>query len=210
MSTCTGFSCGTGKTLKATPGSITCATAECTPEECCDTDSSGSATTCESDFNCNAGERSGYIRKDPLGTCAGETCSEEECCDKTCLGFDTCGTGKTLKATPGSITCSGTTCTPTECCDTDSSGDLASRITTLEADVTGIKSNILAIETNITTLQGDVTKIQEKNAKAWYSSFSDMFGSEETFSNTEGFANRTNKLFFIFALLIILYFCLQK
>ena len=71
-------------------------------------------------------------------------------------------------------------------------------------------ANILAIETNITSLQGDVTKIQGDGAKAWYSSFTDMFDSEETFSNSEGFANRTNKLFFIFALLIILYFCLQK
>ena len=124
---------------------------------------------------------------------------------------------ESFKGTPGQVNCAGDTCTIAECCENDTGPNLTvlrTNVNTLTTDVTSIKTDITGIKSRLTTIETDITTLKaiedtgEGEEESWFSSITDLFNSDD--DDSEGFSNKTNKLFFIIALLIILYFCLQR
>tara|TARA_B100000686_G_C16788402_1_gene976916 strand:+ start:1796 stop:2263 length:468 start_codon:yes stop_codon:yes gene_type:complete len=78
MVTCTGFSCGSGKTLKASPDTITCSSSVCTPQECC---IDSTPLTCVG-YDCTGKTKALHASPSTV-TCSGSACTETECCTVT-------------------------------------------------------------------------------------------------------------------------------
>ena len=114
--------------ISTTPDSITCAAAECTPDECCTVIPPTCANSLADSgiptvFHCPP-DGPNVFTQNPSTVCAGYECTVGECCDQprgNCSGYDC--TESPFYRTKDDVTCIGTICTEQECCtsfcDTD-------------------------------------------------------------------------------------------
>ena len=85
--------------------------------------------------------------------------------------------------------------------------------TSLKTELDSLTSRVLTLETSLTGVQNEVTSLKVAD---------EVEGDEESFSwnpldwfglggdTSEGFSNEDNNLFFMIAIIVILYYCLKR
>ena len=129
--------------------------------------------------------------------------------------FDCSSNDKDISATPTTISCAADPCTETECCTVTAA---TSDVDTLKIDVAAIQAKMTTMETSLNKIKNNVTTLskkaeknggEEEDSESWFSfDPSSWFGDDE--EGAEGFANKDNKLFFIIAIIIIIFYSLKR
>ena len=144
--------------------------------------------------------------------------------------FDCSTHTKDIAVDPTTVTCTGATCSDTECCTVTATATAATSasaavpvtttpgvtVQTVSTDLESLKTKVGKIELTLNEIKNEVTTLRKgsdvdgedgedgedgvfsMNPLTW-------FGDEE-----EGFSNKDNHLFFIIAIMIILFYCLKR
>ena len=143
--------------------------------------------------------------------------------------FDCSSHANDIHATPTSVSCAADPCTDAECCTvTPTSGSnagaggsnagatitqLANDLSSLTTKVTGLETKVTGLETTLTEVQGDVVTLRREADEADEGGFSwwnPLTWFEDEGVAPEGFSNKDNNLFFVLAMIIIIYYCLKR
>jgi hypothetical protein len=142
--------------------------------------------------------------------------------------FDCSSHANDIHATPTSVSCAADPCTDAECCTvTPTSGSnagaggsnagatitqLANDLSSLTTKVTGLETKVTGLETTLTEVEGDVVTLRREADEADEGGFSwnPLTWFEDEGVVTETFSNKDNNLFFVLAMIIIIYYCLKR
>jgi len=148
----------------------------------------------------------------------------------TCAGFDCSSHTNDLDATPSSVTCAADPCTGDECCTvvpvvpvagTNAGGSnsgaditvLEANLSSLTTQVNGLETKVTGLETTLNEVRNDVTTMMGQQAddasEGWFS-WNPLTWFDDGEVAPEGFSNKNNNLFFVLAMIIIIYYCLKK